>query len=161
MDRIEISINFHSSEAHGAAGAICHGPKISLEEYLADGEQEMKEMKAWERKQSGAEIEILKGQKNQAYAERNQLVAALSKLFRSSLVRHEGEDWEDDWRWVVLIELPTGQCSWHIHDSELPLFDHLSRNHSKQWDGHTTEEKYDRLNKLPLNMSIVAPNPTS
>ena len=34
---------------------------------------------------------------------------------------------------VVLIELPTGQVSWH-----LPQFD-------REWDGHTTEEKYERI----------------
>lgn len=89
-------------------------------------------------------------QKNQAYAERNKLVAALSKLFPASLERHPDEDttWEDDWRWIVFIELPTGQATWHIHDSELSLFDHLARNCGQKWDGHTTEEKYQRLTNL-------------
>lgn len=93
-------------------------------------------------------IKMLESQKNQAYAERNRLVAALSKLFPASLERHEGENWEDDWRWVVYIDLPTGQASWHIHDSELELFQHLERNTGRKWDGHSPEEKYKRLEQL-------------
>jgi hypothetical protein len=94
------------------------------------------------------DMEILK---NNAYAERNQLVAALSKLFPASLERHpENESYEDDWRWIVFIDLPTGQVCWHIHDSELPLFAHLPRNAGRQWDGHDHEEKYRRLAALKM-----------
>lgn len=92
-------------------------------------------------------IEELEKQKDGAYWERNQLVAALSKIFPSSLERHPDSDtsWEDDWRWIVFVDLPTGQASWHIHDSELDNFKHLLRNCGRTWDGHTTEEKYQRL----------------
>ncbi|SRR5258708_2353400 len=86
---------------------------------------------------------------NAVYRERDQLVAALSKLFPAHLTRHEGDDWEDEWRWVVCIHLPTGQATWHIHDSELSLFGHLGRTTiTDHWDGHSTEEKYRRLNGL-------------
>lgn len=85
--------------------------------------------------------------KDAAYAERNQLVALLAALFPSSLERHPAEDttWEDDWRWVVFIDLPTGQASWHIHDSEVSLFAHVPWLQGRVWDGHTTEEKYARI----------------
>lgn len=93
--------------------------------------------------------------KNQAYSERNQLVAALSKLFSSSLERHpDNEAYEDDWRWIVFIDLPGGQVCWHIHDSELGLFDHLPRLVGRKWDGHTREEKYQRIATL---QKIVTP----
>lgn len=84
------------------------------------------------------------------YAERNQLVAALSKLFPAYLAIHDENDylWENDWRNIVFIDLPTGQVSWHIHDSELHLFSHLKFKENK-WDGHSYEEKYRRLNELP------------
>lgn len=39
---------------------------------------------------------------------------------------------EPDWP-VVYIELPTGQVSWHM-----PA-------HPREWDGHTTEQKYARI----------------
>ncbi len=92
-------------------------------------------------------IEHLEAMKNGAYAERNQLVALLSKVFPASIEQHkdvEGEEWEDDWRNLIIIDLPTGQCSWHIHDSELPLFQHLLPG-GREWDGHTNEEKYKRV----------------
>jgi len=94
-------------------------------------------------------IQELLDAKNGAYTERNLLVAALAKLFPASLERHPAEDeWDDDWRWIVFISLDTGQVSWHIHDSELHLFDHLPRETGVVWDGHTTDEKYARLTDL-------------
>lgn len=40
---------------------------------------------------------------------------------------------EPDWP-VVFVELPTGQVSWHLEQ------------YKGEWDGHTTEQKYDRVN---------------
>ena len=113
-----------------------------------------------------SEIEELHKQKDQAYWERNQLVVALSKIFPAWLARHPEEDkeWEDDWRWIVFIEIPTKelemkyvqggftvkhkrQVSWHIHDSDLPHFSHLQQR-LNTWDGHSTEEKYRRLSHI-------------
>lgn len=42
---------------------------------------------------------------------------------------------EPDWP-VAYIELPTGQVSWHM-----PA-------HPDSWDGHTTEEKFERIRAL-------------
>ena len=99
--------------------------------------------------------------KNGAYKERDMLVCALSKLFPAYLARHseDDKDWEDDWRWIVYIDLPTGQVSWHIHDSERELFNHLELKENK-WDGHNTQRKYERLltlsslDKLTNNKNI-------
>ena len=41
---------------------------------------------------------------------------------------------EPEWP-VAFIELPTGQVSWHLPQHEIP------------WDGHTTEAKYERIDK--------------
>ena len=104
--------------------------------------------------ESRAEIASLKARaakaeeaKDTAYSERNALVAFIASMYPSCLARHVGDPWEDDWRWIVFIDLPTGQVSWHIHDSELPQFDRLPRDRHAEWDGHTTEEKYARLAK--------------
>lgn len=95
-------------------------------------------------------ISTLRRDKDAAYRERDALVCALSKLFPSSLGRHpDAEPWDDDWRWIVFVQLPTGQASWHIHDSELAMFDHLRRDVPVKWDGHTTDQKYARLAQLP------------
>lgn len=42
---------------------------------------------------------------------------------------------EPEWP-VVFIELPTGQVSWHVPQHEVV------------WDGHTTEEKYQRIKEF-------------
>ncbi len=85
---------------------------------------------------------------NSVYTERAHLVAALSKLYPSSIEQHVGEDWEDDWRNVCFIDLPTGQVSWHIALDDLHLYSHLARDAGRTWDGHTDEEKYRRLDAL-------------
>jgi len=85
-------------------------------------------------------------------AERDKLVALVARMalelgFFAGIGKHEdkpGEVWEDDWRNIIFIDLPTGQVSWHIHDSELPMFDFLPE-YKKKWDGHDTEEKYRRV----------------
>lgn len=96
-----------------------------------------------------AENDELKKQKDIAYSERNKLVCALSKLFPATLERHpDNEPWEDDWRWIVYINLPAGQASWHIHDSQIKMFNHLERLVGTVFDGHSTDEKYRRLEAL-------------
>jgi hypothetical protein len=89
----------------------------------------------------------LEAQKDGAYAERDKLVTLISKVFPAHLERHPDSDttWDDDWRWIVFVELPTGQCSWHIHDNELQMFEHLQYLKTQSWDGHTTEQKYERV----------------
>lgn len=102
--------------------------------------------------------EQLKKQKDQAYWERNQLVAALSKIFPVFLTKHpeSDEDWDDDWRTIVVIllegdmnrefigsdKMTDYQMTWHIHDTDILMFDHLRYRDDFYWDGHTTEEKY-------------------
>lgn len=90
-------------------------------------------------------VDELRAAKDSAYGERDRLVAALSKCFPSHLARHVGEDREDDWRNIVCVHLPTGQATWHIHDSEMPWFAHLGWDLNCEWDGHTTATKYERL----------------
>jgi hypothetical protein len=99
---------------------------------------------------------MLAREKDGVYHERNRLVALVSALFPASLERHPEDDkeWENDWRWIVFIDLPTGQASWHINDKELPLFDHLPRVEGRVWDNHSTEEKYERIEKLTRKKAL-------
>jgi hypothetical protein len=86
---------------------------------------------------------------NDVYVERNKVIALATKLAQEWFIHayrapHVGEPFEDGWNNVIFIELPTGQVSWHIHDSEIYLFQHLPVR-ANAWDKHTTEEKYQRL----------------
>ncbi len=42
------------------------------------------------------------------------------------------------------MDLPNGQVSWHIPDSELPPVVFLPQ-YAGTWDSHTTAEKYERV----------------
>lgn len=104
------------------------------------------------------QVEVARKAKDSAYHERDILVAALSKTYPSHFLRHPDSDttWEDDWRNIVCVHLPTGQATWHIHDSEWHMFLHLTPGSvpCEGWDGHTTEEKYRRVNALPKDWRI-------
>jgi hypothetical protein len=99
------------------------------------------------------EIERLTAAKDGAYRERDQVVALLARMalalgWRAGLRSHQPDPdptWDDDWKNVVAIDLPTGQVTWHFHDSERPLF-HSLPPYAGSWDGHDTAEKYRRVN---------------
>ena len=85
------------------------------------------------------------------YTERAQCVATLCAHwhnlgFTIGIDAHSGE-WDEDWRNIVYAELPTGQVSWHMHISDLPLFSHIPHRDFTS-DGHTNEEKYKRIREM-------------
>lgn len=83
----------------------------------------------------------------EVYRERAHLVKFLSRLFRSVLTHGEDPAWP-----IIYIDTPSGQLSWHISENDLDLFGHVPwSNESGLWDGHTTEEKYERLMELGLH----------
>jgi len=90
-----------------------------------------------------AECERLIAEKNGAYSERNKLVAALAKFFPGGVLLDEIDD---EW-FIVYLDLPTGQVSWHFNMSEAGLVEGM-RVYRDKWDGHSTEEKYARLAAL-------------
>lgn len=161
------------------ANAARTGNGIASSKFIAAARTVVPDMIA-ELRALRAENERLRAAKDGAYRERDQLVCALSKVFPSRLERHPDSDtaWENDWRWIVYIDIPTRypvvfgdmrdmlpesrsfltsikQVSWHIHDSELPMFAHLRRDIRIGWDGHSTEEKYERLSKLHVARSAL------
>lgn len=89
-----------------------------------------------------------------AYNERNRCVAliasfAISKGWKAGLAKTDIEGWDPEWHNCVYIDLPTGQASWHFHDRELSLFSHLPA-YEGEWDGHSTEQKYDRIEVMAM-----------
>lgn len=81
---------------------------------------------------------------DQAYAERNKLVAFLARCYPSGTRKTAIEGWDPQWNGCVFIDAPAGQMSWHYHEREAHLFARLPP-YEKPWDGHTTPEKYERL----------------
>lgn len=93
---------------------------------------------------------LLEQAKNAAYFDRNLLALVLIRLALQhgfNAGRRTDPEGEPGWQTVLLVELPTGQVSWHVPDdffgplcsiAELPEF-------SGEWDGHTTAEKQARM----------------
>jgi hypothetical protein len=89
------------------------------------------------------------------YNERDMLVSYLSRCYPSYLA--PAPDAEEGFNWIVFVEGPAGQMSWHVADDELSMFNHLPRQKPGEWwDGHSTPEKYDRLLALRPVMRIEA-----
>lgn len=96
-----------------------------------------------------AEVEKVRAEKDNAYLERNKCVALMARMALKlglivAVTRTDIKEWSEDWHGCVYIELPTGQVSWHFHDSQAYLFNGLPQKEHK-WDEHTTPEKYDRV----------------
>jgi hypothetical protein len=98
----------------------------------------------WVYGEAADRIEKLEAARDGAYTERNRLVAFLASIYPSGTKKTAIPGWDEAWHGCVYIDLPTGQASWHFHDSEAHLFTHLL-SYDGEWDGHTTEEKYERL----------------
>ena len=78
---------------------------------------------------------------NNAYKERNQLVALLSTVFPSGKAKTAIDGWDEAWHGCVYIDFPWGQASWHYLTDDEWMFKHLPP-YTKKWDGHTTDAKY-------------------
>lgn len=89
------------------------------------------------------------GELDAAYTERANLVALLAALYPSYW------DYADPQcpKWpVVFVELPTGQASWHFSPDDWWIGACIPRRHGAVWDGHTTEQKYQRIRNLILEI---------
>lgn len=94
-------------------------------------------------------IQQLQEQKDGAYLERNRCVAALARMAialgqRAGRAKTAIDGWDPAWHGCIYIDLPTGQVSWHYHESQSGLFNDLPE-YAGRWDGHDTPTKYERL----------------
>jgi hypothetical protein len=84
---------------------------------------------------------------NAVYTERNKLLALVAKQaialgFQAGVMQDLSGD--KCWQNVVIIDLPSGQCAWHIHKTEMVWFAFLDP-YLGAWKGHSTEQKYARV----------------
>lgn len=86
------------------------------------------------------------------YRERAHLLALLAAVaMTDGLPVHIGATDPEAADWPVLVfELPTGQASWHIAPDDVELFRHVRATtpDDAPWDGHSTDEKYERIRTL-------------
>lgn len=82
------------------------------------------------------------------YRERSRMVAFLARMWPAVYAYSDPDD--PDWP-VVYIDAPAGQLSWHVSVNDLDLFAHVPvvdpDDARARWDGHTSDQKYTRLNR--------------
>lgn len=134
----------HGTRFYAGSAPVPAAPSDGCDEALLDTMREL--VDAEENLAEMTEI------KDAAYFERNQVVAALAKCFPSIVTQTEIPGWSPEWHGCVYIQLPTGQVSWHFHESQMYLLDGIPTKGAgwDGWDGHDTEEKYRRLNVLQV-----------
>ncbi len=90
----------------------------------------------------------LESQLKHLYEERALLLALLAKHYPYT-VHVDKELYHSDFRFVVFLELPTGQVSFHVHDESIEqgLFPELKPplTQPTPWDGHSVQDKMERL----------------
>lgn len=99
-------------------------------------------------------IARLTEENDDAYLQRNHVVAALARCFPSGVRKTNIEGWSADWHGCVYIDLPAGQISYHYHDSQAGLFHGLPA-YEKPYDGHTKQQVHDRLSSANV-IAIIA-----
>ena len=97
-------------------------------------------------------INTLTAERDGAYRERARLVALIAGGIAEQAVIAPAPD-VDEPAWQILYAVLHGrQCSWHIAPRDADLFEHLDHvgadDPRAQWDGHTTEEKYQHIDLL-------------
>jgi hypothetical protein len=127
-----------------------------IQSVYAKGRKSVSHLRTAPRPTLSDDLEEMRARKDAAYEERNKVVAALARLFPSGIAKTAIEGWSDDWHGCVYIDLPTGQVSWHFHDSQAHLFAGLPP-YTGNWDGHDTPEKYRRLALLAASASPQQP----
>lgn len=101
-------------------------------------------------------IAALRLQNDNAYRERNQLVALTCRLALAlgltAGVKKDADPSKAPFSTVVYFDLPSGQCGFHIPDWDMDLFEGLPV-YDKLYDGHSTTTKYERCQNPGLPAS--------
>lgn len=109
----------------------------------------------------------MKTKLDDVYKERNTVLAGLMGMAHALLVikpdymkmkigralHSEGDlVWSCGWRNIIVLEMCGEQMTWHVHDSDMKMFEWLPLIENYEWDGHSTDEKYERLKTYLLGI---------
>jgi hypothetical protein len=114
--------------------------------------------RAYNAEQRAEQLEI---ERDQAYRERAHLLAWLAALHPANAVITPAPD-VDEPGWQLLYLLVGGyQMSWHIAPRDSDLFNHVEHvaadDPRAQWDGHSTTEKYERIQQHTQRVAADRP----
>lgn len=82
------------------------------------------------------------------YEHRNLLFLTLAlELFRDYEVYYRLDKDMEGW-FILYIELPSGQISYHLTDNYLEYMDRIPERPEAEWDGHTPHDVLERLHEF-------------
>ena len=100
-----------------------------------------------------SDINRLTAERDGAYRERAHLLAWLAFLHAPVSVLAPAIDIDDDGWHLLFLTVAGRQLSWHIAPRDVELFNHVERvewsDPRAAWDGHTTDDKYQRIRTMP------------
>ncbi|MDX2667415.1 hypothetical protein [Streptomyces stelliscabiei] len=103
-----------------------------------------------------SEINRLTTERDGAYRERAQLLAWLAAHHEAVLAPALEIDDADGWH-LLYLHAGGHQLSWHIAPRDAELFAHVEHvdfaDPRATWDGHTTDEKYERIRTLTADLA--------
>jgi hypothetical protein len=98
-------------------------------------------------KRLGGELKTAEAERTGAYNERAHLLAWLASIHPAVLASAPDVS-EPGWQ-ILYLTAGGLQLSWHIAPGDAELFTHVEQvstdDQRAQWDGHTTEQKYERI----------------
>jgi hypothetical protein len=102
------------------------------------------------------EIAAARAERNTSYSERAFLVSVIASAFPSSLEQALDCKDDPDFNWIVYVDTPAGQASWHIAETDLHYFRNIPRDEGRKWDGHNNTTKMLRLDGVKDNLAWSA-----
>jgi hypothetical protein len=81
-------------------------------------------------------------------AERDLLVAVMSRIWPSHLAQPEGHRMDSLMSEIICIHSPVGQLAWGMPPDHAPWFAHLKHDRTCRWDRHNMGDRMARLRKL-------------
>jgi hypothetical protein len=81
-------------------------------------------------------------------AERDLLVAVLSRIFPSHLAQPEGHRMDQLMSEIICIHSPVGQLAWGMPADHASWFAHLKHDRKCRWDRHNMGDRMARLRRL-------------
>jgi len=91
------------------------------------------------------------------YRERAHLIAALAAVYPAVIAY--SDEHNPEWPVIYVYLSQRTQVSWHLNKRDLDLFEHVQvvdKDHpDAEWDGHTTEEKYELIAQFAKRRSAL------
>ncbi|MFF7991742.1 hypothetical protein ACFZDG_18355 [Kitasatospora xanthocidica] len=101
-------------------------------------------------RRQAARAEQAEADRDGAYRERAHLTAWLATIHPAVIT--PATDIDDDGWQLLYLTVGGRQLSWHIHPRDAELYAHVEHvpadDPRAQWDGHTTEQKYEAIQAM-------------